>query len=127
MKIETHYSLIVADKVIKHLDKLLENIDCNDNITKHCWSNGREQGYSLHLYMGIKNNFIFNIAQQRSSDGILIIYGNMLDFNITTNQPNDNIWVNNRKDFSYNEILQAAEFICDMIKEMILKDKIKTI
>ena len=93
MRIPLHYSLKVAHDVVK-------KIDLPKEIAGHCtvasWSNCREQGLCIDCSDGpIESWLKICIAQHRSSDNIVIIYGSYRNFDISTNSPNEAVWRNN--------------------------------
>ncbi len=72
--LQKHYSLVVAEYVVNLIlsDERVEGLDgCVE-----CYQNGREQGFQIRLWdsepYGTKAVFI---AQQRTSDAILVAYG----------------------------------------------------
>ena len=110
MKIPVHYSLKVARKVVS-------KIDLPAKVAKDCtvesWSNGREQGLCIKRFAITTMSKQIVIAQQRSSDQILIVSGTPSDFDYQTNHPSDDIWPREgaRTHFNYNEIEKAARYI----------------
>jgi len=118
MKIKKHYSVIHSDKVLslikKRLSKVKSKTERMNEVSVEQWSNGREQGYSLFVY-GTKGARI-NFAQQRNSDTMVVLCGSMANFDITTNQPNDDIWAK-QKFFDTDEI--CAQYIVDKISEYV--------
>jgi len=111
VKIPVHQSLKVARNVVR-------KIDLPKEIAKACclcsWSNGREQGYSISQY--VKNKQLV-IAECRNSDSIIVVYGNIDQFDMQTNQPNESIWQTNRKSFRYDKVEDAAKFIMKYFSE----------
>ena len=125
-KIPVHYSLVVARKVVRRLEKILPEEIAN-NCTIESWSNGREQGLCVSFINGIvaRDWKSILIAQQRCSDNILIIYGNGKDFDISTNGPSERIWNNpdNRIEFHYDEVKEAAKYILDILEKPLTVNK----
>jgi hypothetical protein len=121
MKMIKHYSLEHAEKVLKLVGKKLKTIKGNPKeiteITVECWSNGREQGFHLvgpSLFE--KSVQCVNFAQQRKSDQIVVYYGNVLDFDISTHQPEtDMVWKTQYEYF--NDDTVAANFIVKKLLE----------
>lgn len=116
-KIEVHYSLKVAMKVVRELEKILPK-----EIAKECtiesWSNGREQGLCVE-YSGAGSTDNWKsvvIAQQRCSDEILVVCGRYTDFDVQTNHPNDEIW-KNKVHFNYKGEKSAAKYILDFFNK----------
>ena len=109
MKIPVHYSLKVARKVVA-------KINLPKEIAKECcvksWGNCREQGLHIVKY-GVKDGKGVAIAQQRSSDEILVVCGSDRDFDTQTYQPSDELWdrAGARTHFHYDEIEKAAKHI----------------
>lgn len=87
MKVEKVYSLQVADRVLEEITKLAKKVERDLPVDVRVWSNGREQGY--HLTAG-DNAVVF--AENRNSDHILVVVGDKMDFDISTNMPNNKIW-----------------------------------
>lgn len=119
MKIPFHPSLKVAWKVVKQID-LPKEVAKNCSVSS--WSNCREQG--LHIsYMdfhkiltGDSRDFSrgVNVAENRSSDDIVVICGTRFDFDNQTNQANEKCW-ENRKYFRYDKVDEAAKFIASYL------------
>ena len=112
-KIPLHYSLKVAHKVVRELEKVIPA-----QMTKHLsiqsWGNGREQGLSIQYAMGrIEEWLSINVAQQRSSDSILIVHGS--NFDHQTNQPGDQEWEANRVCFDYCDYEGAVNHIMGLL------------
>jgi len=113
MKIPYHYSLEVAHQIV---DKINIPKEVGNYVTLESWSNCREQGLCISVALGkIKQWKKICVAQQRSSDSILIIAGNSMEFD-NNNQPSEEIWPS-RITFSYNEQNKAAKYIKDQIME----------
>lgn len=110
MKIPIHYSLKVARAVVA-------KIDLPKEVAKNCdvesWSNGREQGLCIKKFFPLGESKSIVVAQQRSSDDILIVAGTGSDFDFQTNHPSDDIWHKDgaRTHFNYNEKEKAARYI----------------
>jgi len=58
-----------------------------------------------------------NVAQQRSSDKIIVLIGSSKEFETGSNQPGDNIWTLGSVIFDYNAQGQAAKYIRKFITE----------
>ena len=114
MKILEHYSLKVARDVVNKINlpaKIAEYVEMT------CWANSREQGLSIAVSFGnIENWKRVNVAQYRSSDDIVVIFGGYCDFDLQTNQPNEDAY-KSRKFFKYNEQKKAADYIKSLIVE----------
>lgn len=113
MKILEHYSLKVARDVVDKINlpaKMAEYVDIT------CWANGREQGLSIALSFGghIENWKRVNVAQNRNSDDIVVIFGSHHDFDFRTNQPNEYAY-KSCEFFKYNEQKKAADYIKSVI------------
>jgi hypothetical protein len=125
MKIPVHYSLKVARKVVA-------KIDLPAKVAKDCtvesWSNGREQGLCIKRF-AIPSTMSKQIviAQQRSSDNILIVSGSQSDFDFQTNHPSDDVWVREgaRTHFLSNEVLKAARYIETLLGIEKVEQKVK--
>jgi hypothetical protein len=106
--IRKHYSLVHADKVLKIVKRLMHKVEIDGSI--RAWSNGREQGYAIqirtHDYF---DNRTVCFAEQRNSDAVVVVYGPSIRFDISTNQPDEELWATNRHDFAEDE--DAAQFI----------------
>jgi len=118
-KIGVHYSLIVAKKVVRELEKILPEKIANDCLLES-WSNGREQGLCIEYAPTFNGTNISNwksvvIAQQRNRDDILIVHGLYKDFDTQTNQPNDEVW-KDRVHFQYDGAKLAAKYIANVLK-----------
>ena len=114
MKILEHYSLKVAREVVNKINipaKIAEYVDTT------CWANCREQGLSIALPFGHTENWKrVNVAQNRNSDDIVVIFGGYHDFDFRTNQPNEDAY-KSRTFFKYNEQKKAADYIKSLIVE----------
>lgn len=114
MKIPVHYSLKVASEVV---NKISIPKEIKDSVTLESWSNGREQGLCISVSLGnIEQWKHICVAQQRSSDDIIVISGPYNEFDITTNIPSDRVF-SNRVCFRYDEQDKAAEYIYKVIIE----------
>ena len=114
MRLKKHYSMEASDRVLRQLKKLDVSIVLKHvEVVVSAFSNGREQGYHLLLYRdNIRNSNAVSFAQQRTSDDIVVYYGNENDFDITTNHPVD--W-DKKKFFRYNELDKCVAFIADQL------------
>lgn len=138
MKIQYHNSLNVAHKVIKSLNKLVENTKIHRNSTVNpqynynkptflakeigleSWSNCREQGLCLKLTIGPPSTWTsFNMAENRNSDDIVIIKDVCGSIDNQTNQPSEEAW-KNRKYFGYGKYDEAAEYIYQEICNVLM-------
>lgn len=88
------------------------------------FANCREQGLCLKVYnFCISENrnsdyYNFCISENKSSDDIVMYHGNSVDFDFKNNLPkNKNVW-ENKTYFKYNEHLDAAIFIKDIIDKL---------
>lgn len=109
-RLETHYSLVHAQKVLK-LVRALWNEDPPSredvfDATVDTWSNGREQGFHVSVTFTAKKENASNIrgrgvcfAQQRCSDLLVVIAGDAAEFDITTNMPSEELWASGRFEF----------------------------
>ena len=115
MKIKKHYSVIHSDLVLKLIKKRLSK--GKGEIEVDQWSNGREQGYSLFVSTpsSLKCARI-NFAQQRNSDNMVVMCGDLINFDITTHQPNNDLW-NKQHHYSNDEV--CAQYIVDRIREYV--------
>lgn len=116
-KIEVHHSLVVARKVVSALEKIIPS-----KIAKDCriksWSNCREQGLCLEQFFTVNGTLdgrkvVF--AENRNSDEIVVIHGDNYDFDIQTNQPNDEVWSKNHKFFKPGDYNGVAKYILGII------------
>ena len=127
MKIPVHYSLKVARKVVS-------KVDLPKEIAKECTvessSNCREQGLFIKRFNhAFSTNKALTVAQQRTSDNIIIIAGHHNDFDVTTNSPSEQLWNKDgaRHYFRYNEVDEAAKFIKKyLLKEIFTKELTST-
>jgi len=114
-----HYSLRHADKILDKLFGILGYSDDRADIIVQSWSNGREQGYYLQLF---RTNIGICFAQQRNSDAMIVIHGNLMDFDITTNMPaTREVW-DRQKCFEDDDeavayIIDKLEIINEIVKE----------
>ena len=121
MKIPVHYSLKVARNVVS-------KIDLPKEIARGCWveswSNGREQGLYISRLTIPSNSGKkivsqgIVIAQQRSSDDILVVCGDAQYFDVQTHQPSDKLWEKEgaRFHFHYKDVEKAAKHIEKFLK-----------
>jgi len=120
--IRRHYSLEHADRVLAMLDRSLSTK--HRNFTLSVWSNGREQGYHLRSGGGIEKHpeaaVVF--AQQRGSDSIVVIVGEVKDFDITTHMPQENVW---EKQKCFHSDVEAAAAITDHLLFYPMKELMK--
>ena len=106
MKIPVHYSLKVARAVVAKIDLPKE---VAKNCTVESWSNCREQGLCIKKYDDSSKAVL--IAQQRSSDEILLVCGILRDFDFQTNQPSEELWNIGRVHFDPKDVKKAAKHI----------------
>lgn len=122
-KISYCRSLKVAHKVREELNKIVPQSMVKD-MWIESWANCREQGLCFVFDSNSMNKDLPSVfykavvAEQRSSDSILIVAGNANHFNYQTNQPNEEIWnnLNYHKCFSPGQYKMAAEFILNCFK-----------
>ena len=111
---QKHYSLVHSEKVLKAIRKAMPKSISKD-IHVDCWSNGREQGFHLSRYShSLEPSLSLVFAQQRNSDMVLVVAGTSRDFDVTTNQPSDEIWETGRKEFNHDE-----EAVFHIIKHLV--------
>lgn len=114
MKLEKHYSLVEAERVLESLQKLFDTdlrlaVLEDATFTVEAYQNGREQGYTINYYIRPMFFKAFFIAQQRNSDDIVVYYGN------PSNQSVSEDAYKNSKYFSYQDYDGAAQYIVDTI------------
>ena len=114
MKLEKHYSLVEAERVLKSLQKLFDTdlrlaVLEDAKFTIEAYQNGREQGYTINYFIRPMFFKVFFIAQQRNSDDIVVYYGN------PSNQSVSEDTYKNSKYFSYQDYDGAAQYIVDTI------------
>ena len=117
MRMPIHDSLKVARGVIN-------KVNLPKDIAKQCrilsWSNGREQGLSVQRFTrDWDKSKQLVIARQRNSDDILIVCGDMGQFDIQTNQPSDKLWNTNgaRVYFRYDQQDKAVRYIEKFLRD----------
>jgi len=103
--IRRHYSLEHADRVLAMLDRSLSTK--HRNFTLSVWSNGREQGYYINDSAPVNPKAAVAFAQQRGSDGIIVILGEAADFDMTTHMPQDRVWEKQKCFYSDVEAVAA--------------------
>ena len=116
MKMELHYSIEAANKVLEAIRKI--KIKSKEAIVIEAWSNGREQGYFLSYRDHSSDVVVWRgvcVAQQRNGDSIVVIFGGYDFFDISTHQPNDALWEDNRRWFRYDDAKGAALAIVDYL------------
>lgn len=74
----------------------------------NAFSNCREQGFSL-----MRNDRQVAFSENRNSDNIIVYWGTIREFDISTNHPEK--W-ENKKYFSYNAYEETAEWIVGFLK-----------
>jgi hypothetical protein len=92
MRFKNHYSIVHADKVLTLVKRLGADVPSLHEVDILQWSNGREQGYSLRLWMDDKPSRQVCFAQQRSSDAVVVLKGHGYEFDISTNMPTAGLW-----------------------------------
>ena len=115
MKISMVWSLQVAHNVVDciNLPKKMA-----DQVSIQSWSNGREQGLCVSTYFGGSDNWRkFCIAECRNSDNIVVNYGPSNNFDVTSNQPNEEVYKNS-KYFKCGDYKGAAKFIKQEIMDL---------
>lgn len=114
--IHKHYSLLVAENVLRAANAIGFSALAHRRFSAECWDGCREQGYAITglLVKGstVRHAGVF-VAQQRSSDGIVVV----VDENIAGqgNQPSDEAWTYHRKDFRGSEVARAAQYVVTAI------------
>jgi hypothetical protein len=109
MRMEKHHSLVRAEKVLR----LLRRKAAGRVVGIECWSNGREQGYCLNVTDGpVETWRSVVLAEQRSSDYVLVVPGPHAEFDMQTNHPSDAVW-KDRQEFATDA--EAAEFIAKFL------------
>lgn len=104
-----HQSLIVAEMILANLEYKTEP-EYTRSWTVEVMANGREQCLVIWNYeKGKKVAF----GEHRNSDNIIVYYGESLDFDISTNQPDD--W-SKKKYFHYGNTEEACEFILEWLE-----------
>lgn len=113
MVIEKIRQIKVAEELLKIITKKLKKYPNDESIDVDLYKNGRERGFSLSKMLADKQ-IVF--SEYRSSDSIIVYYGNHLDFNIN-NIPTDYTYNNQVKQFKYNKMNDAANYIIKYITE----------
>lgn len=123
MSFHLHYSLVHATKVLKLIRKKLKGAKCD--ITVECWANCREQGFYLRRNESSDSDtrLALVFAQQRNSDSIVVVYGTPMNFDITTNAPDEEVWEKNRKNIATDE--EATKYIVDLLAFYPMKELTK--
>lgn len=117
MKIPVHYSLKVARQVVSKIDLPKE---IAENCEVKSYSNGREQGLFIYRFgFDCTQAQALTVAQQRSSDEILVVIGAGIDFDVATNSPSEKLWERDgsKNYFRYDEVDKAAKFIEEFLKK----------
>ncbi|MGG6281828.1 hypothetical protein ACQ4M3_09680 [Leptolyngbya sp. AN03gr2] len=108
-QIELHYSLEIAHNILEDIEEIIAPELAKD-CTVESFSNGREQGLFIQTYSE-RNYRCVGFAQQRNSDNIVIYWGVLRDFDVTTHLPvRDEVWDRNLQ-FSYDEVEGAARWV----------------
>jgi len=111
-KIQMHYSFDLAGNVFREIEDRISQ-DEADKIDCRLFANCREQGFSLcNPCTRQKTSF----AMSRWGGGVVVYYGALDQFNISTNHPEtDELWEQckyfGEEDASPTDIAEAAEFI----------------
>lgn len=106
MKVHTHHSVVLANKVLAAIRKLAERSPYTDDIFVSCYSNCREQGWALN-----RNEQMLTISEHRNSDDIRIWYGPRRRFEITGHIPTEHDSIRSRTFESTKQgINEAAAF-----------------
>lgn len=83
------------------------------------YSNGREQGYCIKGWSStLTNNISISFSEHRSSDNIVIYFGESTDFSMQGNVPNEKVYAQ-AKHFKHNEPYEAASFIIKKMRAVI--------
>jgi len=109
-----HSSLLHADKVLAKLKKQLGRDFGGDRVIISCWSNGREQGYSITTYPeveGKREGVTVNFSEARSSDQVLVVAGLPREFDYQTHQPSEALWETEGARRYFSDDAEAADFI----------------
>jgi len=113
MRLAKCNSMLHADVVLAYLAMIVEESERTDDITIRAWANCREQGY--HLSNGsFRDQKCALVAEVRNSDSVLVMYGNMKDFDFQTHAPSDAVY-EARRTFSYGSELLAAQFLLEWL------------
>lgn len=124
MKIDTHHSLKLAEKVKTALkkvgdDKILNQLNGGNypSMWYECFDNCREQGYCIIVGEGYPS-FRVAFTENRNSDDIVVYcYRNNRH---PSNIPSDGSW-DDRKYFRYDEVSECAEYIYQRIMDYLIK------
>lgn len=116
--ISKHYSLLHAEKVLKLIRPLAKGLKFDLDLS--VWSNGREQGFYLTRREGTPDGWPALVwAQYRTSDSIVVIFGDHQEFDITTHMPSEKLWGGESKGhmkfFHSDKDHEAAKFIVDYL------------
>jgi hypothetical protein len=114
-KLVKHPSLVHAEKVLNLVrdgwDELPESTRNNLRTALiQVWSNGREQGFHISLRdSAAEAERAVVFAEQRSSDQVVVLAGDAIRFDITTNMPDEKLWEEAVHCFS--DDAQAADLV----------------
>jgi len=105
---ESNSHIGVAMAVLKRIDLPSKDVQITT------YSNCREQG--LHIIYWPENSRWDNrkavsVAENRSSDDIVVLYGKQDDFDDNGVMKSEELWETNRKFFAYKDFEGAANFI----------------
>ena len=109
MSIKLKQNLLVAKKVLAQVNKLISKEVAKD-CSVECYSNCREQGYSIVQYCNPALKVSF--SENRNSDDIVIYAGEDREFDMGGNIPSEKIY-KEAKYFRYDKVEEAAQFIVD--------------
>ena len=113
MSIKFTNNLDVASKVLTALNQIIPK-SLEENCTVETYSNCREQGYSIFCVRSDKISIRVSFSEYRNTDDIVVYFGKMIDFDFS-NIPSETIY-QNAKFFSYNKVVDAADFICEFLQ-----------
>ena len=113
MSLEKHDSLVHAEKVLKIVQRMMKGmqVDCVIEV----WSGGREQGFHISRSTPDPTCGV-SFAEHRGSDGIVVLTGPEIEFDITTNVPSNEIWSGEKGTVTgYKTDTKAARAIADFL------------
>jgi hypothetical protein len=113
MKIQSKMN--VAFAVYSIIESLLKE-DSSQSMILEAYCNGREQGLSITScgFSGKYKKVCF--SENRNSDEIVVYFGNLADFSMSGNIPDEECY-DNKKYFKYNEFYDAALFIVSWLEK----------
>jgi hypothetical protein len=120
--IRKHYSLAVADLVLRAVNAIGVSTDAYRTFTAAAWDNGREQGYVLTAIFAkgeVRRVGVF-VAQARGSDEILVVVDERLPAS-GRNEPSDEAWEKGRRFFKEGQTEQAARHVVAAVEKLLAK------